>query len=117
MSSESPSKPLNTAKPPKSASAATPCASAKLDVEDGSEATQPPPARGCRDAKGVWPIVSLITNVVFLTAAITAGMMHALSSDHGGHLPSRVLALVTTGVAYAIAVCTAAFIGFLLTPL
>eukprot|EP00965_Chrysotila_dentata_P004889 159966-Pleurochrysis_carterae.AAC.1 len=95
--------------PPKPLDAATPCVSVKMDTEGQNELSQSSPAPGGRDAKGVWPIVSLITNVVFLTAAVTAGMMHALSSDHGGQLPLRALALASTGVVYAIATCTAAF--------
>eukprot|EP00965_Chrysotila_dentata_P167906 5544464-Pleurochrysis_carterae.AAC.1 len=44
--------------------------------------------------------------------------MHMLSADHGGRsLCLRTLAFATTGVAYAIATCTAAFYGLLLVPL
>eukprot|EP00965_Chrysotila_dentata_P017710 588804-Pleurochrysis_carterae.AAC.1 len=41
-----------------------------------------------RDADGssthtaVWPYVSILANVMFFAAAITAGMYHAWSSDH-----------------------------------
>eukprot|EP00965_Chrysotila_dentata_P160361 5294815-Pleurochrysis_carterae.AAC.1 len=63
-------------------------------------------------------MVSLITNVVFLTAAVTAGMIHMLSADQGGRsLRLRTLDFATAGVAYAIATCTAAFYARLLVPL
>eukprot|EP00965_Chrysotila_dentata_P075533 2494819-Pleurochrysis_carterae.AAC.1 len=104
-----PSESSSNAAPPKPLDAAAPCVSVKLDAEGENELSHSSPAPGGCDARGVWPIVSLITNVVFLTAAVTAGMMHALSSNHGGHLPLRALALASTGVAYIIATCTAAF--------
>eukprot|EP00965_Chrysotila_dentata_P097599 3225708-Pleurochrysis_carterae.AAC.1 len=44
--------------------------------------------------------------------------MHVLSADHGGHsLRLRPLAIASTGIAYAIATCTAVAYGFLLVPL
>eukprot|EP00965_Chrysotila_dentata_P033179 1105332-Pleurochrysis_carterae.AAC.1 len=41
----------------------------------------------------VWPYVSILANVLFFAAAITAGMYHALSSDHGGRV--RLAACLT----------------------
>eukprot|EP00965_Chrysotila_dentata_P024998 828456-Pleurochrysis_carterae.AAC.1 len=44
--------------------------------------------------------------------------MHVLSTDHGGHsLLSRILAFASTGVACAIATCTAGLYGLMLVPL
>eukprot|EP00965_Chrysotila_dentata_P250645 6209570-Pleurochrysis_carterae.AAC.6 len=34
-------------------------------------------------AAGAWPLVSLLANVVFITAALSAGMMHAFLQQHG----------------------------------
>eukprot|EP00965_Chrysotila_dentata_P032456 1082047-Pleurochrysis_carterae.AAC.1 len=79
---QAPSESFSNVVPPKPLDAATPCVSVKLDTESRNELSRSSPAPGGRDAKGVWLIVSLITNVVFLTAAVTAGMMYALSSKH-----------------------------------
>eukprot|EP00965_Chrysotila_dentata_P209008 6185038-Pleurochrysis_carterae.AAC.2 len=64
-------------------------------VNDESSQRRPTPVAGARNAKDLGPLVSLITNVVFMTAAVTAGMMHALAKDHGGRATSpRVTAFV-----------------------
>eukprot|EP00965_Chrysotila_dentata_P183162 6048614-Pleurochrysis_carterae.AAC.1 len=58
-----PSESSSNTLPPKPLNAATPCVPAELNSESGNELPQSSPAPGGRDAKGVWPIVSLITNV------------------------------------------------------
>eukprot|EP00965_Chrysotila_dentata_P064059 2121230-Pleurochrysis_carterae.AAC.1 len=88
---------------------------AEPSVKDENDRVHASPKLGARDARGVWPVVSLITNAVFLTAAVTAGMMHVLSADHGGRtLRLRTMDFASTGVAYAVATCTAALYGLLL---
>eukprot|EP00965_Chrysotila_dentata_P180564 5961237-Pleurochrysis_carterae.AAC.1 len=74
------------------------------DTPDNPERSQPAPTRSTEDLSSdvdrsqnaanssgsahlhanVWPYVSIVANVIFFTAAITAGMFHALSSEHGG---------------------------------
>eukprot|EP00965_Chrysotila_dentata_P185584 6127327-Pleurochrysis_carterae.AAC.1 len=81
---------------------------AEPSVKDKNDRAHVSTKPSARDARGVWPMVSLITNVVFLTAAVTAGMVHMLSADHGGRTSRlRTLDFATTGVACAIATCTA----------
>eukprot|EP00965_Chrysotila_dentata_P180475 5957540-Pleurochrysis_carterae.AAC.1 len=44
--------------------------------------------------------------------------MHVLSTDHGGHsLLPRASAFASTGIACAIATCTAVLYGLMLVPL
>eukprot|EP00965_Chrysotila_dentata_P025096 832153-Pleurochrysis_carterae.AAC.1 len=77
-----------------------------------------------RDADGssahtaVWPCVSIFANVVFLAAAITAGMYYAWSSDHGGRvsLAACLTAYLASALSCAIAVCTAASLAALAAP-
>eukprot|EP00965_Chrysotila_dentata_P035601 1184959-Pleurochrysis_carterae.AAC.1 len=88
------------------------------NTDDKSELYRPTLIASARNTKDMWPLVSLITNVVFMTAAVTAGVMHVLSNDHGGRAASlRATALVTSILAYVVATCTAASFGFLLVPL
>eukprot|EP00965_Chrysotila_dentata_P239245 6202987-Pleurochrysis_carterae.AAC.2 len=67
----------------------------------------------------VWPYVSIVANVVLFTAAITAGMFHALSSEHGGrdNHDACLTALLATLLAYAVAAYTAASVATLVAPL
>eukprot|EP00965_Chrysotila_dentata_P043845 1457401-Pleurochrysis_carterae.AAC.3 len=53
------------------------------------DGTNSPPAAPTPAAMNAWPFVSLVTNVVFLTATIAAGVMHALSPQNGGPRTSR----------------------------
>eukprot|EP00965_Chrysotila_dentata_P121509 4017024-Pleurochrysis_carterae.AAC.1 len=53
-----------------------------------------------------------------MTAAVTAGVMHALAKDHGGLAASpRVTACIASIITFTIATCTAASFGLLLAPL
>eukprot|EP00965_Chrysotila_dentata_P156662 5176106-Pleurochrysis_carterae.AAC.1 len=53
-----------------------------------------------------------------MTAAVTAGVMHAFAKDHGGLAASpRVAACIASIIACTIATCTAASLGLLLAPL
>eukprot|EP00965_Chrysotila_dentata_P168263 5556834-Pleurochrysis_carterae.AAC.1 len=44
--------------------------------------------------RSTWSIVSLMANVVMVTTAVTAGIMHAMPTSHGG--PYQALALATS---------------------
>eukprot|EP00965_Chrysotila_dentata_P146377 4833600-Pleurochrysis_carterae.AAC.1 len=75
----------------------------ELDITDRTTANYTvPPAENAPDVRpptltssqrinhhhNTWPMVSLMANVVIITAAVTAGIMHAISSPNGGLIQS-----------------------------
>eukprot|EP00965_Chrysotila_dentata_P173048 5710502-Pleurochrysis_carterae.AAC.1 len=52
------------------------------NVKDQGEPQRPTDVAGARNVKDLWPLVSLITNVMYMTAAVTAGVMHVWAKDH-----------------------------------
>eukprot|EP00965_Chrysotila_dentata_P001433 46675-Pleurochrysis_carterae.AAC.1 len=54
-----------------------------------------------------WPMVSLMANVVMVTAAVTAGIMHAMSSPNGGFIQVVSLAASMCSTACALSIAFA----------
>eukprot|EP00965_Chrysotila_dentata_P054845 1821302-Pleurochrysis_carterae.AAC.1 len=65
-----------------------------------------------------WPIVSLMANVAMLTAAITAGVVHVLSTRDGGQrfTHSLVHSAISSGAVYAITIVVALSAAFTMLP-
>eukprot|EP00965_Chrysotila_dentata_P024749 820657-Pleurochrysis_carterae.AAC.5 len=108
------------------ADAGTPTVAISRDSGDGSPSTKsaqnvlPAPATTASAQRidhhrSTWPMVSLMANVVMVTAAVTAGIMHAMSSSHGGLYQALSLASSMLSSAFALTIALVVWLSLACT--